>query len=739
MTDDPFAPIPAATSTAPDGATTEKKKPASKPIAVHPGVHPPMTVHPALGKASAQWLYRETATRVLMVQSRFDPPTGKQYRVQAPFSDSGSIRWEWRGLPAGERPLYRRDDLAARPGAVVLVCEGEKSADSAAKLAPDLVATTSPNGATNARHADWSPLVGRHVVVWPDRDKPGRTYATDVTRHALAAGALSVKVLAPPPGPDDGWDAANALAEGMDPQAVHAMIDAAMPQATAAGDHAATAGEASTGELGKPPRQPRVTSEQIVALAHAGGLKFWVDRNEVTYAALALCGRTQNVRVRSTAFRKWMAKASLAATGKVPGAQTLADALNIFEALGDDEASVDPWLRVGVDAKGVHYLDLSRDDGSVVKLTGRGWDVVSGDGLPFIRTKTHRPLPTPEGGDVRGVDRLRPFINVASEDDFKLTLAFLVACLFLAGPHPILVLVGEQGTAKSTAAEMLKRLVDPTSPLHRNLPQDEREASVAATNAWLLSFDNVSRMTAEQSDTLCKLSTRAGFSYRKLHSDDEESTFDGGRPQILNGITPTSNAGDFNSRAIIVRLAPIPPDKRRPKQDIDAEFEAEIPFILGALLDAASTAIRLRPGLTLSELPRMADFARLGEAMAPAFNWEAGEFLHAYKRSIAGGDAASFESDIVAREVLAWLNAAHPQGFDGTVTLILEELNTRLGPDRIRSFGKGWPPQANAMGARLDRAGPAMRARGWHMEVKHSGTRTRSFTPIGLVEADDAL
>ena len=135
----------------------------------------------------------------------------------------------------------------------------------------------------------------------------------------------------------------------------------------------------------------------------------------------------------------------------------------------------------------------------------------------------------------------------------------------------------------------------------------------------------------------------------------------------------------------------------------------------------------------------MADFARLGEAMAPAFNWEAGEFLHAYKRSIAGGDAASFESDIVAREVLAWLNAAHPQGFDGTVTLILEELNTRLGPDRIRSFGKGWPPQANAMGARLDRAGPAMRARGWHMEVKHSGTRTRSFTPIGSVEADDAL
>jgi len=301
------------------------------------------------------------------------------------------------------------------------------------------------------------------------------------------------------------------------------------------------------------------------------------------------------------------------------------------------------------------------------------------------------------------------------------------------------VLVGEQGTAKSTAVEMLKNLVDPTSPLHRNLPPDEREASVAAANTWVMSYDNISRMTAEQSDTLCKLSTRAGFSYRKLHSDDEESTFDGGRPQILNGITPTSNASDFNSRAIIVRLAPIPSDRRRPKQDIEAAFRVEVPFILGALLDAASTAIRRRPGLTLPELPRMADFALLGEASAPALGWEEGAFLHAYSRSLAGGDAASFESDIVGREVLAWLKADHPQGFTGTSTQILEALNARLGPDKIRAFGKSWPQMASIMGGRLDRAGPAMRARGWHMEVRHSGTRTRSFTPIGSAETDDAL
>ena len=628
MTHDPFAPIPATTPAGSAGAAARTAKPAGTPVAVDPVAHPPTSVHPKLGEPIARWHYCDRAGRVVMEQCRFDTPAGKEFRVQAPFREAGTVRWRWSGLPQGERPLYRLDALAAAPAATVLVCEGEKAADAAARLAPLAVATTSPNGATNARHADWRPLAGRHIVIWPDRDTPGRAYAADTARLALAAGALSAKVLMPPDGPDDGWDAADALAEGMAAQAVRAMIDAATPAPTAgdnAGDRAV-----SSGATPRPSRRARITSEQLVGLA--SDLRFWVDRNETTYVALPMGERVQNVRVRSTAFRKWLAKASLTATGTVPGSQTLADGLNVFEALSDEAAPVDPWLRVGADDRGVHYLDLTREDGAVVKITARGWDVVPGDGLPFVRAKTHRPLPLPEGGDVRGIDRLRHFINVESEDDFRLMAAFLVACLFPAGPHPILVLVGEQGTAKSTAVEMLKNLVDPTSPLHRNLPPDEREASVAAANTWVMSYDNISRMTAEQSDTLCKLSTRAGFSYRKLHSDDEESTFDGGRPQILNGITPTSNASDFNSRAIIVRLAPIPPDRRRPKQDIEAAFRVEVPFILGALLDAASTAIRRRPGLTLPELPRMADFALLGEAAAPALGWEQGAFLHAYSR-----------------------------------------------------------------------------------------------------------
>ena len=224
MTRDPFAPIPAATTAGSSGAKAKKAKPGDTPVAVDPAAHPPMPLHPKLGEPIARWLYRDRAGRVVMEQCRFDTPSGKEFRVQAPFREAGTVRWRWSGLPQGERPLYRLDALAAAPAATVLVCAGDKAADAAARLAPLAVATTSPNGATNARHADWRPLAGRHVVIWPDRDAPGRAYAADAARLALAAGALSARVLTAPDGPDDGWDAADAVAEGMTAEVMFRVI-----------------------------------------------------------------------------------------------------------------------------------------------------------------------------------------------------------------------------------------------------------------------------------------------------------------------------------------------------------------------------------------------------------------------------------------------------------------------------------------------------------------------------------
>lgn len=132
--------------------------------------------------------------------------------------------WKWKGCPA-PRPLYGLDRLAARPDAPVLLCEGEKAADVAARLLPDHVAITTCNGAASPEKTDFGPLAGRYVRVWPDHDEPGAKYAKTCARLALDAGAAAVELLdlaalAVNPLTGEacalprGWDAADAPGRG---------------------------------------------------------------------------------------------------------------------------------------------------------------------------------------------------------------------------------------------------------------------------------------------------------------------------------------------------------------------------------------------------------------------------------------------------------------------------------------------------------------------------------------------
>lgn len=142
-------------------------------------------------------------------------PAAKEFRTFV-FCKNAQGRRAWRclGFPV-PRPLYGLDRLGARPGAPVLVCEGEKSADAAARLFPDHVAVTSPNGSKSASKAGWSVLAGRTVVVWPDADPPGMQYANAVADLVGAAGAASVRVVNLPPILPPGWDLADPLPPGL--------------------------------------------------------------------------------------------------------------------------------------------------------------------------------------------------------------------------------------------------------------------------------------------------------------------------------------------------------------------------------------------------------------------------------------------------------------------------------------------------------------------------------------------
>ncbi len=118
------------------------------------------------------------------------PAKGKEirpvYRAAGDVVEVG----EPESLKTGLKPLYGLPALAANPNAHVWVVEGEKCADrlndffEQAKMAAEQVAITS-GGSSSADKADWSPLNGREVTIWPDNDESGLEYA-DKTAQALA-------------------------------------------------------------------------------------------------------------------------------------------------------------------------------------------------------------------------------------------------------------------------------------------------------------------------------------------------------------------------------------------------------------------------------------------------------------------------------------------------------------------------------------------------------------------------
>ena len=85
------------------------------------------------------------------------------------------------------KPIYALPRIASNSDAVVWITEGENCADALNKLG--LLATTS-GGATSADTADWQPLRGRTVQIWPDNDDPGKAYAGAVASILLGMGCV---------------------------------------------------------------------------------------------------------------------------------------------------------------------------------------------------------------------------------------------------------------------------------------------------------------------------------------------------------------------------------------------------------------------------------------------------------------------------------------------------------------------------------------------------------------------
>ena len=452
------------------------------------------------------------------------------------------------------------------------------------------------------------------------------------------------------------------------------------------------------------PKDTTATS-RIVDLA--AGFRLANDADDKAYVQIPVDGHCETWRLHSGDFKRWLTLQYFRQHAKVPTDQSLKDALKLLEAraLFDGER-VQAYRRIAPYNSDI-ILDLCNPNWDCVRITKDGWEITSiPEDVALIRTRGMLELPPPVRGG--NINELWEFVNV-SEVDRPLTIGWLLATLNPSGPYPILVLQGEQGSAKSTSARNLRSLTDPNTTPLRALPKSEHDLVIAASNSRVVCYDNLSGLSTSMSDALCRLATGGGFSTRELYTDDGEMLFEVQKPIILNGIDEIAARHDLLDRSLLISTPVIDQDKRRTETALKEAFGNTHPRILGALLDAVSCALRNRESTKLQELPRMADFAIWATAAEPALGLQPGEFMDAYAANRYEAIRLNLEQDSVA-ETIKSLLVLGP--IKGNYKEILEKLKKHIRRDVFDTLPCDFPKAARGMSNKLKRLRPALRAEG---------------------------
>lgn len=455
---------------------------------------------------------------------------------------------------------------------------------------------------------------------------------------------------------------------------------------------------------------PRASGPGGRVLEILGQTRVFRDADDTVYATLPDTGQT--VPLDSLQLRDHVTACLWQTQEERPSAAQMRAALDDARTWGRLAGEVKPvGLRVGK-VDGRLYLDLGGADGRVVEIDTTGWRVVTTAPLCFLRPPGMGALPEPARGG--SIDLLRRYLPVG-EDDFRVAVAWLLTTLRAAGPFPILYLTGPQGSAKSTTTRLLKTVLDPDSATLRRPSATEEDLFVSAQTSHVLAFDNISQISDQISDALCRIATGGTFSRRKRFTDTQEVRLTASRPILLNGIVDAAGRPDLADRLFRLELRRPTEEERVCEHSLHAAFTVEHPLILGALLDLAVVGLRAQGAPRLRSGLRMVDAANWAQACASGFTTEA-EIVAALtsSRDRVVSDLVSVSP--VAQAILRL--AEHHRTWRGTATALLGEVR-RLTPREEKNVPSG----AAQLAAEIQRLEADLRAMGVDIERRRVGHR----------------
>jgi hypothetical protein len=584
------------------------------------------------------------------------------------------------GLGKQQPILYKLPQIkdSIQQGQTIYIPEGEGKVDLLISIG--LAATTSPFGAGRGKwHPEYSDcLIGADVVILPDNDTPGQSFANEKA-NALLAKAKTVKLLQLPNLPPKG-DIKDWVNNGGTAAELEALV-AKCPLYQVS------------------PIKKTSQGRRLVDLALSQNIMLFKDQQAEACARINVNGHFENWRLESKNFKHYLGSL-MYKKGESPTPDTIKSAILALtgEALFGSQSETYPLYNRVAWLDGAIYYDLSDPAWRAVKITPEGWEIIDNPPILFRRYKHQKAQVEPvKGGDPK---LLFALVRIPSELQILL-LAWCISCIIPDIPHVIPIFHGSEGTAKSWSCYVLRSLIDPSIQRQLSLGGQQRELIQTLDHVWCPIFDNEDYLSNWQANCLCRASTGDGFSKRELYSDDDDYIYTFKRCVGLNGINIMVNRPDFLDRVILINMNAIPDDERLTEAQLEENLVKQKPQILGALFDVLVKAMAIKPRVKLTALPRMADFAEWGYAIAEALRWGGQQFLDAYQLNIKNRQKTILDADVVATVLINFME--NQMSWEDDATELLKLLTAEATGMGINTKAKAFPKLPNALSGQLNR------------------------------------
>lgn len=618
--------------------------------------------------AETEFCYHEASGTVSYIKIRRD-------------YDDGTKGFEFR-LPNGKMGLNGKPHLPynlhnLKQADRIIVVEGEKCADSVIKQG--YTATTLDCGAKSKWQKEYlKHFKGKEVWIIPDNDLAGMEYASMLKSHITWAQ------IKPLPELKEKGDIFDWLENGHTFEELEDVPEYVPP------------GEDKNDDKTEKKKQ----SQLLLSTFDNQQVQLLLDENHDVYVKAKVDNHFEVYSAYSKDFSLWAQRCFFYEYGTTVRDEAIKQSVNelVAEAKFGGAPTIRLYNRVAREGNSIWY-DLTDKDWRSIEVSSGSWKVVGDSPTLFKRYRHQEPQVIPiTGGD------LKQIFDYVRIDDYKLLfLCWLVSCFVPDIPHPVTIVYGEKGAAKSTMCTLIKKLIDPSVMDTLSLRKDERALLVNLQNHYYLPFDNVSSISAETSDTLCRAVTGGAIQQRKLHTDADDYIFNFRRCLTINGINNVVDRADLLDRSILIEVLRVNEDMRRELQEVLDSFKKDRPYILGAVFDVLAKAKEIYPTVELDKLPRMADFCRWGYAIAEAIETGNGKlFLDEYQSNRKKQNEEAINADAVAYLIVDFMQERGI--WEGQVSKLLVELKLLAEINGINNNAKLLPQSPSHLTRRLKAA-----------------------------------